>query len=196
MGYLIETVYFLTAVLFIVGLKRMSHPTTARSGIVWAGGGMVLATVVSFAHPQITAHISVTNYALMLIAIAIGGAIAWAGAKRVPMTAMPQMIAIYNGMGGGAAAAIAAVELLKDHGAHPLTLDILLMAVAGALIGSVAFSGSVVAFGKLQELKFFKDDAKFRFTGQQKVNAAIFGAAVVLGLIIALTHSSSGALIT
>ena len=196
MGYLIETVYFLTAVLFIVGLKRMSHPTTARSGIVWAGGGMVLATLVSFAHPQITAHISVTNYVLMLIAIAIGGVIAWAGAKRVPMTAMPQMIAIYNGMGGGAAAAIAAVELLKDHSAHPLSLDILLMAVAGALIGAVAFSGSVVAFGKLQELKFFKDDAKFRFTGQQKVNAAIFGAAVVLGLIIALTHSSSGALIT
>ena len=196
MGYLIETVYFLTAVLFILGLKRMSHPTTARSGIIWAGGGMVLATLVSFAHPQITAHISVANYMLMLIAIAIGGVIAWAGAKRVPMTAMPQMIAIYNGMGGGAAAAIAAVELLKDHSAHPLTLDILLMAVAGALIGAVAFSGSVVAFGKLQELKFFKDDAKFRFTGQQKVNAAIFGAAVVLGLIIALTHSSSGALIT
>jgi len=196
MGYLIETVYFLTAVLFIVGLKRMSHPTTARSGIVWAGGGMVLATLVSFAHPQITAHISVTNYVLMLIAIAIGGVIAWAGAKRVPMTAMPQMIAIYNGMGGGAAAAIAAVELLKDHGDHLPSNTILLMAVAGALIGAVAFSGSVVAFGKLQELKFFKDDAKFRFTGQQKVNAAIFGAAVVLGLIIALGHVFGGPLVT
>ena len=77
MGYLIETIYFLTAVLFIVGLKRMSHPTTARSGIVWAGYGMVLATVVSFVHPQITAHIVTTNYVLMVIAIAIGGAIAW-----------------------------------------------------------------------------------------------------------------------
>jgi NAD(P) transhydrogenase subunit beta len=195
MGYVIETVYFLTAVIFIIGLKQMSHPTTARKGIIWAGYGMVVATLVSFIHPQITAHLIVTNYVLMLIAIAIGGVIAWWGAKKVAMTAMPQMIAIYNGMGGGAAAAIAAVELLKDHGAHPLGLDILLMAVAGALIGAVAFSGSVVAFGKLQELKFFKDDAKFRFTGQQKVNAAIFGAAVVLGLIIALTHSSNGALI-
>jgi NAD(P) transhydrogenase subunit beta len=114
MGYLIETVYFLTAALFILGLKRMSHPTTARSGIVWAGYGMVLATVVSFVHPQITAHIIPANYVLMVIAIAIGGAIAWYGAKKVPMTAMPQMIAIYNGMGGGAAAAIAAVELLKE----------------------------------------------------------------------------------
>ena len=198
MGYLIETVYFLTAALFIVGLKRMSHPTTARSGIIWAGYGMVLATVVSFLHPQITAHIIPANYVLMVVAIVIGGAIAWYGAKKVAMTAMPQMIAIYNGMGGGAAAAIAAVELLKDHGSHgagPAT-SVLIMAVAGALIGAVSFSGSVVAFGKLQELKFFKDDAKFRFPGQQKVNMAIFGGAVLLGLIVAITHSSSGGLIT
>ena len=199
MGYLIETTYFLTAVLFIVGLKRMSHPTSARSGIVWAGYGMVLATVVSFAHPQIIAHADspngVTNYMLMLIAIALGGAIAWWGGKKVQMTAMPQMIAIYNGMGGGAAAAIAAVELLKDHGAHPLPISVALMAVAGAIIGAVSFSGSVVAFGKLQELKFFKDDAKFRFPGQQKVNLAIFSAAVLLGLIIAVFGHPHGGLV-
>ena len=198
MGYLIETVYFLTAALFILGLKRMSHPTTARSGIVWAGYGMVLATLVSFVHPQITAHIIPANYVLMVIAIAIGGAIAWYGAKKVAMTAMPQMIAIYNGMGGGAAAAIAAVELLKAHGspaAAPAT-SVLIMAVAGALIGAVSFSGSVVAFGKLQELKFFKDDAKFRFPGQQKVNMVIFAGAVLLGLIVAVSHSTSGGLIT
>ena len=196
MGYLIESVYFLTAALFIIGLKRMSHPTTARSGIVWAGYGMVLATVISFIHPQIQAGTG--NYLLMIVAIAVGGAIAWYGAKKVAMTAMPQMIAIYNGMGGGAAAAIAAVELLKDHGdkaTAPPTF-ILVMAVAGALIGAVSFSGSVVAFGKLQELKFFKDDAKFRFTGQQKVNAAIFLAAALLGLVVAISHSSNGALIT
>ena len=198
MGYLIETVYFLTAALFILGLKRMSHPTTARSGIVWAGYGMVLATLVSFVHPQITAHIIPANYVLMVIAIAIGGAIAWYGAKKVAMTAMPQMIAIYNGMGGGAAAAIAAVELLKDHGSHaaaPAT-SVLIMAVAGALIGAVSFSGSVVAFGKLQELKFFKDDAKFRFPGQQKVNMVIFASAVLLGLVVAVSHSTSGGLIS
>jgi len=192
MGYGIEIIYFLTTVLFILGLKRMSHPTTARSGIVWAGGGMVLATVVTFIHPEIT----VGNYLLMIIAIAIGGVIAWWGAKKVAMTAMPQMIAIYNGMGGGAAAAIAAVELLKDHGDNPPALNVMIMAAAGALIGSVAFSGSVVAFGKLQEFKIFWDDSRWRFNGQQKVNAILFGAAVLLGLYIAATHSSSGALIT
>ena len=192
MGYLIESIYFVATALFIIGLKRMSHPTTARSGILWAGYGMLVATVVTFIHPQIHG-----NYVLMIIAIAIGSAIAWWFAKKVAMTAMPQMIAIYNGMGGGAAATIAAVELIKDHAvqAHAPNTSTLVMAVAGALIGSVAFSGSVVAFGKLQELKFFKDDAKFRFTGQQKVNAAVFAAAVILGLIIAVSHSSNGALI-
>ncbi len=192
MGYLIESIYFVAAVLFIIGLKRMSHPTTARNGILWAGYGMVVATVVTFVHPQIHG-----NYVLMIIAIAIGSAVAWWFAKKVAMTAMPQMIAIYNGMGGGAAAAIAAVELIKNHAdpADAPATSTLIMAVAGALIGSVAFSGSVVAFGKLQELKFFKDDAKFRFTGQQKVNAIIFAAAAVLGLIIAISHSSNGALI-
>lgn len=199
MDYLLETVYFCTAVLFIVGLKRMSHPNTARSGIVWAGGGMVLATLLSFAHPQITAQANVTNYVLMLVAIGIGGAIAWWGAKKVAMTAMPQMIAIYNGMGGGAAACIAAVELLKDHGPEAATAPgthTLLMAAAGALIGAVSFSGSVVAFGKLQELKFFRNDAKFRFPGQQKVNAAIFALAVLAGIVIAVAHTSNGGLIT
>ena len=192
MGYFIEAIYFVATVLFIIGLKRMSHPTTARSGILWAGYGMLVATVITFIHPQIHG-----NYVLMIIAIAIGSGIAWWFAKKVAMTAMPQMIAIYNGMGGGAAAAIAAVELIKNHGtqAHAPATSTLIMAVAGALIGSVAFSGSVVAFGKLQELKFFKDDAKFRFTGQQKVNAIIFIAAALLGLIIAISHSSNGALI-
>lgn len=193
MGYLIETIYFVAAVLFIIGLKRMSHPTTARSGILWAGYGMVVATVVTFIHPQIN-----SNYMLMIIAIAVGGAIAWYGAKKVAMTAMPQMIAIYNGMGGGAAAAIAAVELIKNHSdkAHAPSTATLIMAVAGALIGAVSFSGSVVAFGKLQELKFFKDDAKFRFSGQQMVNAAVFAGAVLIGLIVAISHSSNAGLIT
>ena len=127
MGYMIEAVYFIAAVLFILGLKRMSHPTTARSGILWAGYGMLVATVITFIHPQMQG-----NYALMIIAIAIGSGIAWWFAKKVAMTAMPQMIAIYNGMGGGAAAAIAAVELLKKHDAgSQLPLSVMLMAIAG-----------------------------------------------------------------
>ncbi len=119
----------------------MSSPVTARGGIVWAGAGMVVATLVTFLWPDM--H----NYGWMILAIAIGGGAAWYTGKKVAMTDMPQMIAIYNGMGGGAAAAIAAVELMRGE----LSTDTFQgLAVLGALIGSVAFSGSMVAFAKLQ----------------------------------------------
>ena len=172
MSLLIQISYFVTAVLFIMGLKRMSHPTTARSGIVWAGWGMVLATVVTFLHPEIAG-----NYLLMIIAIVAGGAIAWWTGRQVAMTDMPQMIAIYNGMGGGAAGAIAAVELVKGGEHHPF---IVFLAVLGALIGTVSFSGSCVAWAKLQGVM----KKVIRFPGQQKVNLIIFGLMVLLGLVI------------
>lgn len=172
MGLAIEVSYFLTAILFIFGLKRMSHPTTARTGILWAGGGMVLATVVSFVHPEIAG-----NYGLMILAIAIGGVLAWWTGKRVAMTDMPQMIAIYNGMGGGAAGAIAAVELVggSAHGTF-----VVFLAVLGAMIGIVSFSGSCVAYAKLQGLL----NKVIRFPNQQRINLGVFGFTALLGLLI------------
>jgi len=182
MHYLVEAAYFIAAILFIIGLKQMSSPVTAKRGIVWAGIGMVLATVVTFVHPEIS-----RNYVLMLVAIAIGGGVAWYTGKRVAMTDMPQMIALYNGMGGGAAAAIAGVELLKHE---PMSAGVQLLAVAGALIGTVAFSGSLVAFGKLQGIKSLRN--ALRFHNQQRINAVLFGVTVLLGLVIGLsgTHYS------
>ena len=108
MDMMIEIVYFLSAAVFIIGLKQMSSPVTARQGIVWAGVAMVIATVITFADPAVYSHGSI-NVILIVVAIIAGSAIAYITAKRVEMTDMPQMIAIYNGMGGGAAAAIAAV---------------------------------------------------------------------------------------
>src|ERR1700732_5632170 len=101
--------YLVAAALFILGLKRMSSPVTAVSGVRWAGVGMLLATVVTLA------FMGASSFNLMLVigAIAVGGILAWVSGKRVAMTDMPQMIALYNGMGGGAAAAIAAVELYR-----------------------------------------------------------------------------------
>ncbi|MFO1352854.1 MAG: NAD(P)(+) transhydrogenase (Re/Si-specific) subunit beta [Gammaproteobacteria bacterium] len=179
MGYLIEASYFLTAILFIIGLKRMSHPTTARSGIIWAGAGMVLATFMTLFHPEIH-H----NYTLMILAIVIGGGIAWWSGRIVAMTDMPQMIAIYNGMGGGAAAAIAAVELMKasDH-----SVSVYFLAVLGAMIGAVSFSGSVVAWAKLQGVM----KRALRFPNQQKVNLAVFGAMLALGLVVVVFHANN-----
>ncbi|HNS28134.1 MAG TPA: NAD(P)(+) transhydrogenase (Re/Si-specific) subunit beta [Steroidobacteraceae bacterium] len=180
---LIQGSYLLTAFLFIMGLKRMSSPVTARSGILWAGAGMALATLVTFLYPDMT------NYPLIIAAIVVGALIAWWSGKRVAMTDMPQMIALYNGMGGGAAAAIAAVELYRggDHG-----LVTMVLAVAGGLIGAVAFSGSLIAFGKLQGLI----KRSYRFGGQQFFNLLLLLVALVLGGMVALHLNASPAVIS
>lgn len=140
---LVSAAYFAVAVVFILGLKAMSSPVTARRGIVWAGFAMIAATVVTFFIPNLQ------NIGLMVLAIVLGAGVAWWSGKTVKMTDMPQMVAIYNGMGGGAAAAIAAVELVKGVPHGPVTSTLLIL---GAIIGSVAFSGSCVAYAKLQGL--------------------------------------------
>ena len=170
--WLIQASYFVTAFLFIMGLKRMSSPVTARSGIVWAGAGMLVATLFTFLTPQMS------NYEWILPAIILGTLLAWISGKRVAMTDMPQMIALYNGFGGGAAAAIAAVELYRGEAMGP-TMGTL--AVSGGLIGAVSFSGSLIAFGKLQGLV----KKSWRFGGQQLLNIVILLAALTVGAFIA-----------
>jgi len=121
---------------------------------------MVLATLVTFLTPEIIgSNQATTNVVLIVIAIAIGGGYAWVSGKKVAMTDMPQMIAMYNGMGGGAAATIAAVELLKANeevaaGLAPsipaaLGADVAILAILGAVIGTISFSGSIIAWAKL-----------------------------------------------
>jgi NAD(P) transhydrogenase subunit beta len=180
---LIQASYLVTAALFILGLKRMSSPVTARSGILWAGSGMLVATVVSFLYP------GMTNYELILAAIAVGGGLAWWSGKRVAMTDMPQMIALYNGMGGGAAAAIAAVELYRGESQGYATST---LAVVGGIIGSVSFSGSAIAFGKLQGLI----TRSIRFSGQQIFNLLLLAAALVLGAMVAFNFNATPTVIT
>ena len=180
---LIQVSYLLTAFLFIMGLKRMSSPVTARSGIVWAGAGMVLATLVTFLYPGLT------NYPLIIAAVAIGSAIAWFSARRVAMTNIPQMIALYNGMGGGAAAAIAAVELYRGES---LGLVPAALATTGGIIGAVSFSGSLIAFGKLQGLI----KKSYRFSGQQVFNLLLLAAALVLAGLIVTGQNPGASVVT
>src|SRR5437868_1107996 len=148
---IIDASYLAAAFLFIYGLKRMSSPVTARSGIVVAGFGMLVATLASFLYvfginPAVQSHLSM-NVTLAATALLIGTGWAWWSGKRVAMTAMPQMVALYNGMGGGAAAAIAAVELLRPNAEHE-TIP-LVVTVIGALIGAISLSGSLIAWAKL-----------------------------------------------
>ncbi|MGH8554911.1 MAG: NAD(P)(+) transhydrogenase (Re/Si-specific) subunit beta [Gammaproteobacteria bacterium] len=175
MNTLIQLAYFSAAVLFILGLKRMSSPVTARDGIVWAGAGMGVAILITFFWS------GMQNYFLMITAIAIGSGAAWVSGKRVPMTAMPEMIALYNGMGGGAAAAIGALELLKSetHGLVALGL-----AAIGGAIGAVSFSGSLVAFGKLRDL--VKRGGLFPKDKQKRINICVLGALGALGVFMVI----------
>jgi NAD(P) transhydrogenase subunit beta len=179
--------YLIAAALFILGLKRMSSPVTAVSGVRWAGLGMLLATLATLVFVFIGA--STFNLALVVGAIAVGGAIAWISGKRVAMTDMPQMIALYNGMGGGAAAAIAAVELYSgnEHNLVHLT-----MATVGGFIGAVSFSGSLIAFAKLQGLI----TKSVRFSGQKFLNLAILLIAVGLGTMVVSGINDSTAVVS
>jgi H+-translocating NAD(P) transhydrogenase subunit beta len=171
----VKASYLVAATLFLLGLQRMASPVTARSGIHWAGVGMVIATVATFFLPGLQ------NIALMLLAIAIGTAVAWISGKRVAITDMPQMVALYNGLGGGSAAAIGAVELLRWSAmAHPRRRAGSGDAGAGGdrcadRLGRAV--GSVIAWAKLDG----RMDKRYTFPGQQLVNAAVFVAALVLG---------------
>lgn len=175
LGMIVAASYFVAATLFLLGLQRMASPRTARSGIQWAGVGMVLATLATFLVPGLE------NIGLMLVAIALGTGLAWISGKKVAITDMPQMVALYNGLGGGSAAAIGAVELLRwsGTGAAPPRLS-LVLAVLGALIGAVALSGSVIAWAKLDG----RMDKRYVFPGQQLFNLAVFVAALIAGGLI------------
>jgi H+-translocating NAD(P) transhydrogenase subunit beta len=164
--------YLVAAALFILGLKRMSSPVTAVSGVRWAGLGMLLATLATLAFMGASQF----NLILVLAAIGVGGIVAWISGKRVAMTDMPQMIALYNGMGGGAAAAIAAVELYRGGEQNAVHVAI---ATIGGFIGSVSFSGSLIAFAKLQGLI----TKSVRFGGQKIVNLGVLLAAVAFGVM-------------
>lgn len=146
MDNLIQVIYLGTALLLILGIRKMSSPKTAKNGITYAGWGMLIAILITFLMPSIQGNV---NYALIIAGIVIGSFIGGYSGYKVHMIHMPQMIALYNGMGGGAASAIGAIELLKYQDT-PIALRGL--AILGAIIGTLSFSGSLIAFAKLQEI--------------------------------------------
>jgi NAD(P) transhydrogenase subunit beta len=195
MAFVVHAVYLAVAILFILGLKAMSSPVTARKGIRWAGLGMILATVITFIYPNASgsgllffSEGKSINLILTVVAIIIGGGVAWWLGKIVKMTDMPQMVAVYNGMGGGAAALIAAVEFARvtSGGEEPLSILVSTLAVLGALIGSVAFAGSIVAFLKLQGIM----KKTWRLPAQNLVNLVLALVVVALGVAIVLLTTS------
>ncbi|MQP75214.1 NAD(P)(+) transhydrogenase (Re/Si-specific) subunit beta [Stenotrophomonas sp. MYb238] len=195
MTLLVKASYLVAATLFLLGLQRMASPRTARSGIHWAGVGMLLATVATFFLPGL--H----NIALILVALVLGTGLAWVSAKKVAITDMPQMVALYNGMGGGSAAAIGAVELLRfadvagrdtSHwsaeaiaalAARQPSATVLALAIIGSAIGAVSLSGSIIAWAKLDG----RLDKRVTFPGQQAFNLLVAVAMVALGVWAAVS---------
>ena len=180
------------AFLFMYGLHRMSSPVTAPSGIFVAGIGMAVAVLASFlyafgvdsaARPDL-----MVNIALAVVALALGGGVAWWSGRTVAMTAMPQMVAIYNGMGGGAAGAIAAVELYGDKAQGMTALVVTLL---GAVIGAVSLSGSLIAWAKLDGVI----NKPVRVRGQQLFNGLVLLATLVVGGVIVAGTSDSSSLL-
>jgi NAD(P) transhydrogenase subunit beta len=180
------------ALLFMYGLHRMASPATASSGISVAGIGMAVAVLASFlyafdveaaARPDLY-----VNLGLAVVALALGGAVAWWAGRTVAMTAMPQMVAIYNGLGGGAAGAIAAVELFgtKTHGMTALIVTLL-----GALIGAVSMSGSLIAWAKLDGVL----KKPLRFKGQQAFNGVVLLLTLAVGAYLVVGSEDKSALV-
>ena len=180
-----DLAYLIAIIGFIVALKGLSSPKRARQGNLVGAAAAALAVGFTFTNPVVYAHD--TNLILALVAMVLGAAVAVPAARLVKMTAMPQMVAIFNGVGGGAAAVISVVEMLHWHsqGTQPAVYQIAEV-LLGVLIGTVSFSGSAIAFAKLQELMATRP---ITYPAQQVINALV-GVAIVVFVILALVTGS------
>jgi NAD(P) transhydrogenase subunit beta len=178
MVHLTGIFYLIAASLFILGLKKLSSPKTARFGNLLAMLGMFIAVVVTLLDKQIV------DFSFIIAGVIIGAFIGTIAAKRVAMTAMPQMVALFNSLGGGASALVAFAQYMR----FPQSTDAFLSGtiIASILIGTVTFTGSVVAFAKLQGIM---RGAPIVFKGQKLVNVFIFAALITLAIMIIIRPS-------
>ncbi len=171
---MLTLIYLLASVSFIVGLKMLSGPKTARQGNILAAIGMTIAIFGTIFLHKNDAGEPIGNYIWIFGGIAIGTVVGWISAKKVQMTAMPQMVSLFNGMGGACAALISLVEFghLEENASFGIKLTIIL----GLIIGSVSFSGSIIAFLKLQEIM----KKTFKLPAQNILTFILLGGIAVL----------------
>ena len=183
--------YLIGSITFIIGLKMLSHPETARKGNLIAAAGMgiaILGTIFLYEEQGI----KLANYTWIFVALIIGTVFGTLAAKKVKMTAMPEMVSLFNGMGGACAALISIVEF--DHLMHQLRAGqeadkgTLLIIFAGLIIGTISFAGSMVAWAKLNGS--IKD---FSFNGQHIVNLFIFAVIIVLSAYLIISGDPAAA---
>jgi NAD(P) transhydrogenase subunit beta len=172
-----DLVYLIAIVGFILALKGLSSPKRARAGNLAGAAGMIIAVAWTFTLPSV--HSNHRNLLLIIVGMVVGAAIAVPAARFVKMTAMPQMVAIFNGVGGGAAALVSIVEFIS-LGSKSIAVYKIVEILLGVLIGSVSFAGSAIAFAKLQELMTGRP---ITYPAQQLINILV--GAGILALLIA-----------
>src|SRR5579862_7296419 len=180
-------VYLIAIVGFILALKGLSSPKRARLGNLAGAAGMLLAVGWTFSLPVV--HGTSKNLVLIIVAIAIGTAIGVPAARNVKMTAMPQMVAIFNGVGGGAAALVSVTEFIALP-SKSIAVYKIVEVLFGVLVGAVSFSGSAIAFAKLQELMTGRP---VTYPAQQPLNAAL--GLGILALLVASVATASTPLV-
>ncbi len=177
-----QVLYIISFSLFIIGIRRGTHPTTAKQGNQIAAVGMLIAVVTTLLLDGIG------NWGLIALGLAIGATVGVVASQRVQMTEMPQMVALYNGVGGGAVALIAWSEFRHDlsvGGAIPL--DVFVPTLFSMVVGSISFWGSNIAFGKLQGLI---SGQPIKIPGQQVINALLLVGIVAGCIVLGIDHAS------
>src|SRR5436853_7864873 len=179
----IRSCYIVAFICFIVGLQNLRTPVTARRGNLIAAVGMAIAVAATLLQPQ------VGNYGLIAVGVALGTAVGVPAARSVKMTQMPQMVALFNGVGGGAVALIAWAEFRNSGGFQDEPTYIAIFSLFAAIIGSISFWGSNIAFGKLQEIL---PGRPIKLPGQQFVNSLLAIVAVGSAAVLAAgVHSQA-----
>ncbi|MFV1976477.1 MAG: NAD(P)(+) transhydrogenase (Re/Si-specific) subunit beta [Candidatus Scalindua sp.] len=184
MNIIIALSYLLSSILFILGLKNLSSPKTARRGNQLAMSAMLIAIIVTLTKNEIL------DFTYIIIGLIIGSAIGVMIARKIQMTAMPQMVALFNGLGGGASALVALAEYNRLTG--ELRIDVIISMVVSLFIGAVTFTGSLVAFGKLQGLV---RSAPVVFKAQRLLNILLFTLFLIMGIIVIINPANSTGLL-
>ena len=185
MNIIIALAYLLSSILFILGLKNLGSPKTARRGNQLAMSAMLIAIIVTLTKNEIL------DFTYIIAGLIIGSAIGVIIARRIQMTAMPQMVALFNGLGGGASALVALAEYNRLTG-EP-RIDVIISMVVSLFIGAVTFTGSLVAFGKLQGLI---RSAPVVFKAQRFFNISLFILFLIIGIIVIINPANSTGLLT
>ncbi|HLA66354.1 MAG TPA: NAD(P)(+) transhydrogenase (Re/Si-specific) subunit beta [Acidimicrobiia bacterium] len=172
--------YLVAAVAFIIGLKRLGSPRTARNGNMISGTGMALAIVVTLIDNEI-------SWTILIAGAVVGSVVGGVLAMRVKMTAMPQMVAAFNGFGGLASALVVGAEFLRGDGHAVFPVEVILTMILSVFIGAITFTGSMIAYAKLQGLL---SGSPITYPGQKVANAMLFAGILGFGVWAQATQAS------